>query len=126
MSLLCRQPRGHDRRALAFGRLRDVAAGEVEDLGAGVGEQRLAAGNRAREVVVDHDRWDCRGEAQGGCQQRLGDPRRHHRKIRGVRLRNSDEAVHDAPHRAEQSDERRGGTDRTQNAGAACGLPANR
>ena len=59
-----------------------------------------------------------------GRQQRLGDAGRHHRQIGGVRLRDADEAVHDAPHRAEQADERRGGADGGEDAGAADHLAA--
>ena len=36
------------------------------------------------------------------------------RRIRGVRLRDANEAVHDAPDGPEQADERRGGADRRQ------------
>src|SRR5262245_9659066 len=68
MQLLRRQPGGHEWTAPALRcldalrRLRDFAAGEVEHFGAGVGEQRLAAGDRAGEIVVDHHRRDGCGE----------------------------------------------------------------
>ena len=46
-----------------------------------------------------------------GRQQRLGDARRDDREIGRLRLRDADEAVHDAPDGAEQPDERRGRAD---------------
>ena len=62
---------------------------------------------RARKIIVDDDRRDRGGKADGGRQQRLGDARRHDREIGGLRLGNPDEAVHDPPDRAEQADEGR-------------------
>ena len=97
---------------------------EAQDFGRGIGMQRAIAGDPAREHIVHHHRRDRRHQPERGRQQRLGDAGRHHRQIGGVRLRDADEAVHDAPHRAEQSDERRGGADGGENAGAADHLPA--
>src|SRR5262249_53381208 len=65
-----------------------------------------------------------RHQADCGRQQRLRNARRHHRKVRGLRLRNADEAVHDSPHRAEQADERRGRADGRQHARAAHHQPS--
>jgi len=48
-----------------------------------------------------------------------GDAGRDHRQIGGLRLRDADEAVHDAPDGAEQPDERRGRPNGGENASAA-------
>jgi hypothetical protein len=64
---------------------------------------------RARQHVIDHDGGDGGDEAERACKQRLRDAGRHDREICGVRLRDADEAIHDAPDRSEQADERRGG-----------------
>ena len=77
-------------------------------------------------MIVDHDRRDRRDEAERGRQQRFGDAGRDHREIGGMRLGNADEGIHDAPHRAEQADERRGGADGGEHAGAARDLPRHR
>ena len=89
------------------------------DLRRRVAEQRAIAGDLAREHVVDHDRRDRGDEAERGREQRLGDAGRDHREIGGLRFRNADEAVHDAPDGAEQADERRGRADGREHAGAA-------
>ena len=60
-----------------------------------------------REMIVDDDGRDRRDEADRGRKQRLGDAGRDDREIGGLRLRDADEAVHDAPHGAEQADEGR-------------------
>src|SRR5271154_6516114 len=103
--------RGRDGGRIALRPLDEVAAHQRHDLDAGVGIERAVLRNRAREHVVDDDRRDRRREPEGGGEQRLGNARRHHREIGGVQLRNPDEAVHDAPHRAEQADEGHGGAD---------------
>ena len=106
-------------RALLEGAAIEIAADDAQDLGGGVGVQRAIAGDPAREHVVHHHRRDRRDQAERGRQQRLGDAGRDHREIGGVRLRDADEAVHDAPHGAEQADEGRGGADGGEDAGAA-------
>src|SRR5262249_26062862 len=83
----------------------EIAADQAEHLGGGVAELRPVAGDRAGEHIVDHHRRNRGREAEGGREQRLGDARRHHREIGGVRLRDADEAVHDAPHGAGEADE---------------------
>src|SRR5271168_1899473 len=115
--------RRRDRRRITLRPLHEVAADHGHDLDAGVGIERAILRDRTREHVVDHHRRDRGGEPEGGGEQRLGDARRHHREIGGVQLRDADEAVHDAPHRAEQADEGRGGADGGEDAGAAQHLP---
>ena len=78
---------------------------ELHDLRGCIPNQRAVMRRRARQHVVDHDCGDGGNEAERGCKQRLGDAGGHHREIRGVRLRDADEAVHDAPDRPEQADE---------------------
>ena len=102
------------------------AADHQEQLRRGVAEQRAVAADDADQMVVDHDRGDRGDEADRGGEQRLGDAGRDHREIGGVGFRDADERVHDAPHRAEQADERRGGADRRQHADAARNLPRHR
>jgi SAM-dependent methyltransferase len=60
---------------------------------------------RASQYVVDHHCRDGGDQAKCRCQQGFGDAGCDHREIGGVRFGNADEAVHDAPHRAEQPDE---------------------
>ena len=72
----------------------------------GTADQFHVALGDASEVVVDDDGGNGCDQTDGGGKQRLGDAGGHHREVRGLRLRNPDEAVHDAPDRAEQSDER--------------------
>ena len=61
----------------------------------------------AREVIVDDDGRDRGDQADRGREQRFGDAGRDHGEIGGLRFRDADKAVHDAPDRAEQSDEGR-------------------
>ena len=72
------------------------------------------AADDAGEDIVDNDGRDRRDRAQRGRQQRLCDARRHDRRVGGLRMGDADEAVHDAPHGAEQADERRDGADGSQ------------
>src|SRR5580698_9703772 len=115
--------RGRNGSRIALRTLHQIAAHHGQDLDAGVGIERAILRDRARKHVVDHHRRDRGGEPEGGGEQRLGDARRDHREIGGVQLRNPDEAVHDAPYRAEQADEGRGGADGGEDAGAAQHLP---
>ena len=64
------------------------------------------------DLVVGEHRRNRRHQADRGGEQRLGDARRDHREVGVVHRRDRREAVHDAPHRAEQPDERGGGADR--------------
>ena len=97
----------------------EIARNMAHDLGRGIGEQRLVAGNGAREDIVDHHGRDGGDEASRGREQGLRDARRHDGEIAGVALRDRDETVHDAPDRAEEADERRRRADGRQQAGAA-------
>src|SRR5262249_26342640 len=97
----------------------EIAAHQTQNFGGGIGMLRAIAGDPAREHVVHDDRRDGGDEAERGGEQRLGDAGRDDRKIGRVLLRNADEAVHDAPHRAEQADEGGCRADRGEKAGAA-------
>ena len=115
------------RRALraADRRSRDqVAADEAHDLRRAVAEQSAIAGDRAREDVEDHHRRNGGRKAERGREQRFGDAGRDDREVCRLRLRDADEAVHDAPYGAEQADEGPDGTDGRENAGAAVHPPA--
>ena len=70
------------------------------------------------------DRRNSGDEAEGGGEQRLGDARRDDGEVRRLRFGDADEAVHDAPHGAEQSDERRRRADGRQHARAAVDVAA--
>src|SRR5882762_10358230 len=59
---------------------------------------------RPHQVVVDDHRWNRGGETDGGRQQRFRNARRDHGEICRLGFGNANEAVHDAPHRAEQAD----------------------
>ena len=61
----------------------------------------------AHEVVVEHDRRDRHEESRGRREERLGHPRRDHRRAGGPGARHVMERAHDAPHRSEKSDQRR-------------------
>src|ERR1019366_1775625 len=100
-----------------------LAADQQQHLRRGVTEQRAIGRDRTRQMIVDHDCRDCRDQAQRGRQQGFGNAGRDHGEICGVRLGDADEGVHDAPYRAEQSDERCGGADGREHAGAARDLP---
>ena len=71
-----------------------------------VTERGFIVANHTREDVIDDDRRNGRDQADCGRQQRFGNPWRNHRQVGGLRLRNADKAVHDAPDRTEQTDER--------------------
>ena len=97
----------------------EVAADQQQDFCRGVGHLRLVAGDGAGEDVVDHHGWNRCHQAQRGRQQGFGDAGRHDGEVGGLGFGDADEAVHDAPHGAEQAHERRGGTDGGEHAGAA-------
>src|SRR5215470_1229695 len=61
-------------------------------------------------VVKNRRRYGCH-KADRSCEQGLGDARRDNRQRRVFRRRDRLEARHDAPHRAEQADERAGRAD---------------
>src|SRR5215475_9471553 len=86
-------------------------ADDQQQLRRRVAQQRAIARYDAGKMVVDHDRRDRGDEAERGREQRFGNAGRHHREIGGVGLRDPDERIHDAPHRAEQPDKGRGRAD---------------
>src|SRR5215831_14131135 len=110
-----RPPRGRSKNDGAL----EIAADEPQDLRRGIAKPSAVARDRPREHVVDHHGRNGRREPESGRQQRLGDARRDHREVGGMRLRDADEAVHDAPDGAEQADEGGGRTDGGKHAGAA-------
>src|SRR4051794_10445960 len=103
-----------------------LAADQQQHLRRGIAEQRAIRRDRTRQIIVDHNRRDGRDQPERGCQQRFGNSRRDHGEVGGVRLGDADEGIHDAPHRAEQSDEGRGGADGRKHAGAARHPPRHR
>src|SRR5690606_19275322 len=98
-------PIGLLRRARGEGTVGAVQIARQQPAGRsrGAPDQFGVAPRHAREVVVDDDRRNGGDKAERGREQRLGDAGRHHREVGGLRLRNPDEAVHDAPHGAEQA-----------------------
>ena len=70
-------------------------------------DQFEVALGHAREVIVDDHGGDRGDQTERGRKQRLGDAGRDDGKIRRLRFRDADKAVHDAPDRAEQADEGR-------------------
>src|SRR5262245_37677308 len=97
----------------------EIAADEPQDLRRGVAKAGAVARDRPREHVVDHHGRNGGRKPESGRQQRLGDARRNHREISGMRFRDADEAVHDSPDGAEQADEGGGRTDGGKHASAA-------
>ena len=69
-------------------------------------DQFEVALRHAREMIVDDHGGDRRDETERGGEQGLGDAGRPPQDWWSA-ISKSDKAVHDAPHRAEQSDERR-------------------
>src|SRR5262249_46878009 len=82
----------------------EIAANQREHLRRCVAKLRAVARNQARKRVIDDRCWNRGGEPECGGEQRLGNAGRDYRQIGGMRLRYPDEAVHDAPNGAEQSD----------------------
>src|SRR5215475_3321525 len=110
-----RPPSGRSRHDGAI----EVTADEPQDLRRGIAKPGAVACDRPREHVVNHHGRNGGRKPESGRQQRLGDARGDHRKVGGMRLRDADEAVHDAPDGAEQADEGGGRADRGKHAGAA-------
>src|SRR5262249_44472834 len=111
-ALFCR---ARQRHALPI----EIAAHVPHHLRRRVRQKCAIAGDRAREHIVDDDGGDSGDEAERGREQRLGDAWRDHREIRRMRLRDADEAVHDAPDGAEQTDEGCGCANGREHAHAA-------
>ena len=86
----------------------EIAADELHDLRGRVAKERAVLRRRTRQHVVDHHRRDGGDQSQRGREQGFGDARRHHGKVGGVRFRDADEAVHDAPDRADRPGDQRG------------------
>jgi hypothetical protein len=86
-----------------------VAGDQAQDLGGRIAEERPVSADRARKLIVDDDRRDGGEQANSCGEQRLGDPGGNDSQIRRLRFGDANEAVHDAPHRAEQTDKRRRG-----------------
>ena len=104
-----------DRQGLAV----EITAEQAQDRDRRVGQNGAIAAGGTRESIVDHDRGDGGDKAEGSGEQRFRNARRDHGEVRGVCPGDADEAVHDAPDRAEQADERRDGADGGQNTHAA-------
>src|SRR5437870_10874303 len=66
------------------------------------------------EVVVEDERDDADGEAEGRRDERLGEAARHHAEAARADDRHAVEGAHDADHRAEETDEGRRGADRAE------------
>ena len=97
----------------------DIAADQPQHFRRCIRKRRAIGRNLAGKHIVDDDGRDCGRKAKRGREQRFGDARRDNRQICRVGFRDADEAVHDAPHRAEKPDEGRGRPDGGENAGAA-------
>src|SRR5262249_40272030 len=104
-SLRCARDRGGGDAAV------EIAGNETLDLGGSLHDLRLVARDGAGELVVDDDGGNGGDEADGCRKEGFGDAGRDDGEVGRLRLGDADEAVHDAPHGAEQTDERRGGAD---------------
>src|SRR6516225_4227951 len=96
----------------------EVSRNQAQDLSRGVTRRDAVGANGACKLIVDDDRWNGGKEADGGCEQRLGDARGDDSKVGGLRLGDADEAVHDAPDGAEQADKGGSCTNRCQKSRA--------
>src|SRR5512141_770311 len=86
----------------------DLALEEVDEFGREAVDPGLNHPDAVQEVVVGDDGRDGRGQPRRGGNEGFGDAGGHGGQ-RGVsRGRDSGEGVHDPPHGAEQTDERRG------------------
>src|SRR5262249_14078702 len=110
-----RPPRGRSRHDDAL----EVAADEPQDLRRGIANPGAVAPDRPREPVVHDPGGNGAHMPACGGQLRFGDPRRDNREVGGMRLRDADEAVHDAPDGTKQADEGGGRTNGGKHAGAA-------
>src|SRR5471032_3462891 len=72
-------------------------------------------GNGTGENVVNHDSRDGSNQAHGRGQQGFGNTRCDNGQVSGLCLRNTDEAVHDAPDGPEQTNKRGDSTDGREN-----------
>src|SRR6516165_11188727 len=95
-----RPPRGRSRHDGAL----EIAADEPQDLRRCIAKPAAVARDRPREHVVNHHGRNGGRKPESRRQQRLGDARRDHGEEGGMRLRDADEAVNDAPDGAEQAD----------------------
>src|SRR5882757_2805412 len=84
---------------------------QLESEGIELGRQHAVA---AGQPVVAHHRGQRDGEANAGHDQRLADRSGHLVERARAADADGDQGVVDAPHRAEQADEGRGGADRRQ------------
>src|SRR5476649_2844064 len=72
-------------------------------------------GNGTGENVVNHDSRDGSNQAHGRGQQGFGNTRCDNGQVSGLCLRNTDEAVHNAPDGPEQTNKRGDSTDGREN-----------
>ena len=93
--------------AVALGDERDPLGGRGLELGHEVADALV-------DPVVEEDRGDGRGQADGRRDERLADGRGDDGQARGLGRADADERVHDAVHRAEEADERRARRDERQ------------
>src|SRR5262245_62630711 len=109
----------HAARPAAAGGLQGAAhrqeGQELEGEGVELGGQHAVG---ARQPVVAHDRRQGDGEADARHDQRLADRTCDLVEHARARHADGDQRVVDAPHRAEQADERRGGADGGQDGEA--------
>src|SRR5690606_2113391 len=91
-----------------------IAALQQQNLRGNVTQCGFVTANHAREDVIDNNRRDSGNQTDSRGQQRFCDTRRDDRKVSGLRLGDTDKAVHDAPDGTEQADERGDGADSRQ------------
>ena len=84
---------------------------QIQEIGGEVLQLRLAELQLAQKVVVGQHGGYGGGDADGSGDQRLADGSGDHVQAGGLGLADAFQRMHDAPHRAEQPDERRGAAD---------------
>src|SRR5690606_20918403 len=89
----------------------DIAADQPFDSRCSVTQEEPVTRDRTGEDVIDDDGRNSGNKADSRGKQSLGNTGRDDRKVRGLRFRNADERVHDAPDGAKQAHEGSCGTD---------------
>src|SRR5581483_4268113 len=90
--------------------LSETALRQVHELQAEVVHPRSHFFDPVQEVVVENRGGDGGGQAESGCDQRLGNSRSDRTQACSALLPEALKRIHDAPHSAEQPDERGGGS----------------
>ncbi|MNT71391.1 hypothetical protein D3C72_2098700 [compost metagenome] len=87
---------------------------QEQNLRGNIAQRRFEAANHTGKDVIDDNRRNCCNQTDSRCQQCFCDAWRHNGQVGGLGLGDTDEAVHDAPNRTKQTNERGNRTDSRQ------------